>query len=101
MPLGIALPGGFFGSYGWWRLTGLTVNSRFFDSPPRVPYNIIIYIYILLFIGRGGPCIFRLLTVNLLTLPIFQANSMLLDGELIELGDKKLSLSFFNTFWAS
>ena len=21
-PLGIALPGGFFGSYGWWRLTG-------------------------------------------------------------------------------
>ena len=72
----------------------------FFDSPPCVPYYIIIYI--LLFIDMGwGPCIFRLLTVNLLTLPIFQANSMLLDGELIELGDKKLSLSFFNTFWAS
>ena len=48
-----------------------------------------------------GPCIFRLLTVNLLTLPIFQANSMLLDGELIEFGDKKLSLSFFSTFRAS
>ena len=26
----------------------LTVNSRFFDSPPRVPYNIIIYIYFFL-----------------------------------------------------
>ena len=100
MPLGIALPGGFFGSYGWWRLTGLTVNSRFFDSPPRVPYNIIIYI--LLFIDMGwGPCIFRLLTVNLLTLPIFQPISMLFDRELIEMGDKKLSLSFFNTFRAS
>lgn len=48
-----------------------------------------------------GPCIFRLLTVNLLTLPVFQANSMLLDGEVIELRNKKLSLSFFNTFLAS
>ena len=48
-----------------------------------------------------GLCIFRLLTVNLLTLPIFQTISMLLDRELIELGDKKLSLSFFNTFRAS
>lgn len=45
-----------------------------------------------------GLCIFRLLTVNLLTLPIFQTISMLFDRELIELGDKKLSLSFFNTF---
>lgn len=44
-----------------------------------------------------GLCIFRLLTVNLLTLPIFQTISMLFDRELIELGDKKLSLSFFNT----
>ena len=48
-----------------------------------------------------GPCIFRLLTVNLLTLPIFQPISMLFDRELIEMGDKKLSLSFFNTFRAS
>lgn len=47
------------------------------------------------------PCIFRLLTVNLLTLPIFQTIFMLFDRELIEMGDKKLSLSFFNTFWAS
>ena len=72
----------------------------FFDSPPCVPYYIIIYI--LLFIDMGwGPCIFRLLTVNLLTLPIFQPISMLFDRELIEMGDKKLSLSFFNTFRAS
>ena len=48
-----------------------------------------------------GPCIFRLLTVNLLTLPIFYPISMLFDRELIEMGDKKLSLSFFNTFRAS
>lgn len=48
-----------------------------------------------------GPCIFRLLTVNLLTPHPFQSISMLFDGELIELGDKKLSLSFFNTFRAS
>ncbi len=37
-----------------------------------------------------GPGIFRLLTVNLLTLPIFQTISMLFDGELIEWGYKKL-----------
>lgn len=44
---------------------------------------------------------FRLLTVNLLTLPIFQTISMLFDRKLIEWGDKKLSFSFFNTFRAS
>lgn len=48
-----------------------------------------------------GPCIFRLLTVNLLTLPIFQTISMLFDRKLIEWGYKILSLSFFNTFRAS
>ena len=37
-----------------------------------------------------GVCIFGVLTVNLLTLPIFRAHSMLPDGQLIEMGGKKL-----------
>lgn len=40
-----------------------------------------------------GPCIFRLLTVNLLTLPIFQTISMLFDGELIEWGIRNYHLA--------
>ena len=71
-------------------LTELTVNSCFFLPPPRVPY-IIINIYILIFICVGvGVCIFGVLTVNLLTLPLFRAYSMLPDDQLIELGGKKL-----------
>ena len=38
----------------------------------------------------GGVGIFGVLTVNLLTLPIFRAHSMLPDGQLIEMGGKKL-----------
>ena len=54
-------------SFYAWGLTELTVNSCFFDTPPRA-YLIIIYIYILIFICVWGePCIFGVLTVNLLT----------------------------------
>ena len=38
----------------------------------------------------GGGCIFGVLTVNLLTLPLFRAYSMRPDGQLIEMGGKKL-----------
>ena len=35
-------------------LTGLTVNSCFLHGPPRVPYYIIIYIYLFLYVCGGN-----------------------------------------------
>ena len=49
-----------------WGLTELTVNSCFFDTPPRVYLNYNIYILIFICVW-GEPCIFGVLTVNLLT----------------------------------
>ena len=53
-------------SFYAWGLTELTVNSCFFDTPPRAYLNYNIYILIFICVW-GEPCIFGVLTVNLLT----------------------------------
>lgn len=54
------------GYFSRWGLTELTVNSCFFDTPPRAYLNYNIYILIFICVW-GEPCIFGVLTVNLLT----------------------------------
>ena len=72
-------------SFYAWGLTELTVNSCFFDTPPRAYLNYNIYILIFICVW-GEPCIFGVLTVNLLT-PIlifsFQSASFYLGKRLI------------------
>ena len=57
-------------SFYAWGLTELTVNSCFFDTPPRAYLNYNIYILIFICVW-GEPCIFGVLTVNLLTPSLF------------------------------